>query len=151
LTRSARRSDGPGIRALFGAGLQGTDGCCSHSYDSPTAGLDPITANLIMALIVKERDLKRTTTFIVTHRFQDGALVADFRYNAQFERLERMPDKPMQELWVALAGPLVNAVISVGLLTYLVVTKTLTPVTGLSLVGGPFFERLMRLYNDGRY
>ena len=28
-------------------------------YDSPTAGLDPITANTIMALILKERDVKQ--------------------------------------------------------------------------------------------
>ncbi len=28
-------------------------------YDSPTAGLDPITANTIMALVVKERDLNQ--------------------------------------------------------------------------------------------
>lgn len=50
-------------------------------YDSPTAGLDPITANTIVALIVKERDLNKTTTLIVTYRYQDGNLVANFRYN----------------------------------------------------------------------
>ncbi|HUJ22406.1 MAG TPA: ATP-binding cassette domain-containing protein [Bryobacteraceae bacterium] len=50
-------------------------------YDSPTAGLDPITAHTIMALIIKERDLSNTTTLIVTHRYQDGNLVANFRYN----------------------------------------------------------------------
>jgi len=50
-------------------------------YDSPTAGLDPITAYTIMALIIKERDLANTTTLIVTHRFQDGLLTANFRYN----------------------------------------------------------------------
>jgi phospholipid/cholesterol/gamma-HCH transport system ATP-binding protein len=38
-------------------------------YDSPTAGLDPITANTIVALIVKERDLNKTTTLIVTYRY----------------------------------------------------------------------------------
>jgi len=50
-------------------------------YDSPTAGLDPITAHTIIALIIKERDVSRTTTLIVTHRYQDGNLVANFRYN----------------------------------------------------------------------
>ena len=57
-------------------------------YDSPTAGLDPITANTIIALIVKERDLKGTTTAMVTHRYQDGHLMANFRYNPQSGALE---------------------------------------------------------------
>jgi len=52
-------------------------------YDSPTAGLDPITANTIVSLIVKERDLNKTTTLIVTYRYQDGNLVANFRYNPE--------------------------------------------------------------------
>jgi len=50
-------------------------------YDSPTAGLDPITAQTIIALIVKERDLKHTTTLLVTHRYQDGNMVANFRHD----------------------------------------------------------------------
>jgi len=50
-------------------------------YDSPTAGLDPITAHTIIALIIKERDTANTTTLMVTHRYQDGNLVANFRYN----------------------------------------------------------------------
>ena len=58
-------------------------------YDSPTAGLDPITAETIVALIVKERDLNKTTTLIVTYRYQDGNLVANFRYNPDDGRLER--------------------------------------------------------------
>ena len=58
-------------------------------YDSPTAGLDPITANTIVALIVKERDLNKTTTLIVTYRYQDGDLVANFRYNPENGGLER--------------------------------------------------------------
>jgi phospholipid/cholesterol/gamma-HCH transport system ATP-binding protein len=51
-------------------------------YDSPTAGLDPITANTIMALLIKERDVARTTTLVVTYRYQDGNLMANFRYNS---------------------------------------------------------------------
>ncbi|HEV2198588.1 MAG TPA: ATP-binding cassette domain-containing protein [Bryobacteraceae bacterium] len=50
-------------------------------YDSPTAGLDPITANTIINLIIKERDLRDTAAIMVTHRFLDGHLMANFRYN----------------------------------------------------------------------
>jgi phospholipid/cholesterol/gamma-HCH transport system ATP-binding protein len=57
-------------------------------YDSPTAGLDPITAHTIMALIIKERDVDNTTALVVTHRYQDGNLVANFRYNPDSARLD---------------------------------------------------------------
>jgi phospholipid/cholesterol/gamma-HCH transport system ATP-binding protein len=57
-------------------------------YDSPTAGLDPITAHTIMALIIKERDVDDTTALVVTHRYQDGNLVANFRYNPESGRLD---------------------------------------------------------------
>lgn len=50
-------------------------------YDSPTAGLDPITANTIMALIAKQRDTRKTASLLVTHRFQDGDIMARFRYD----------------------------------------------------------------------
>jgi phospholipid/cholesterol/gamma-HCH transport system ATP-binding protein len=50
-------------------------------YDSPTAGLDPITAHTIMSLIVKERELRQTTTVLVTHRYQDGAMMANYRWD----------------------------------------------------------------------
>ena len=56
-------------------------------YDSPTAGLDPITANVIMALIAKERDVRNTTSLIVTHRYQDGELMANFRYDPEQQEL----------------------------------------------------------------
>ena len=59
-------------------------------YDSPTAGLDPITANTIMALVAKERDVRNTATVIVTHRAQDGQLMANFLYNPDSGRL--VPD-----------------------------------------------------------
>ena len=58
-------------------------------YDSPTAGLDPITANTIIALILKERDLRNTATIMVTHRYQDGHLMANFRYNPNSGQIER--------------------------------------------------------------
>jgi len=66
-------------------------------YDSPTAGLDPITANTIINLIIKERDLRNTAAIIVTYRYQDGHLVANFRYNPNSGHIEpaaRIDDIP---------------------------------------------------------
>jgi phospholipid/cholesterol/gamma-HCH transport system ATP-binding protein len=60
-------------------------------YDSPTAGLDPITAHTIITLILKERDMRNTATIMVTHRFQDGQLMANFRYNPNSGEIERAP------------------------------------------------------------
>ena len=57
-------------------------------YDSPTAGLDPITATTIMALIAKERDSQDIANLIVTQRYQDGQLMANFRYNRTSGHLE---------------------------------------------------------------
>jgi Zn-dependent protease/predicted transcriptional regulator len=58
-------------------------------------------------------------------------------------RLERMPDRPIEELWVALAGPAVNVVIAGILFLYLILTNSLSPFTSMSLAGGSFLERLM--------
>jgi len=58
-------------------------------------------------------------------------------------RLERMPEKPIQELWVALAGPAVNVVIAIGLFTWLVLTNALAPLSQITLTTGSFVERLM--------
>jgi phospholipid/cholesterol/gamma-HCH transport system ATP-binding protein len=57
-------------------------------YDSPTAGLDPITANLIIHLLIKERDSRNTAAILVTHRYQDGHLMANFRYNPHSGQIE---------------------------------------------------------------
>ncbi len=56
-------------------------------YDSPTAGLDPITANTIMALIVKGRDVRGATTVMVTHRHQDGEILARYRFDERTSTL----------------------------------------------------------------
>lgn len=59
-------------------------------YDSPTAGLDPITANTIMALVAKERDVRNSASLIVTHRYQDGEIMADFQYDEEQQELVGM-------------------------------------------------------------
>ncbi|MBM4194962.1 MAG: site-2 protease family protein [Gemmatimonadetes bacterium] len=60
-------------------------------------------------------------------------------------RLERMPDDPKQELWVALAGPAVNVVIAVALFAFLQATDAFAPLNTVTLTSGSFFERLMML------
>jgi phospholipid/cholesterol/gamma-HCH transport system ATP-binding protein len=65
-------------------------------YDSPTAGLDPITANTIMALIAKERDVRHTASLIVTHRYQDGELMANFRYDPDDEELVHIGEREQE-------------------------------------------------------
>ncbi|MGD0500138.1 MAG: ATP-binding cassette domain-containing protein [Bryobacteraceae bacterium] len=67
-------------------------------YDSPTAGLDPITAHTIMALLIKERDAARATTLMVTNRYRDGSLMANFRYNSEQGRLELASNGARQDL-----------------------------------------------------
>jgi phospholipid/cholesterol/gamma-HCH transport system ATP-binding protein len=45
-------------------------------YDSPTGGLDPVTSNTIVELIVKQRDVYKTSALMVTHRLQDAFTMA---------------------------------------------------------------------------
>lgn len=45
-------------------------------YDSPTAGLDPVTSTTIVELLVKQRDVYKTSALLVTHRLQDAFTMA---------------------------------------------------------------------------
>ena len=59
-------------------------------YDSPTAGLDPITANTIMSLVAKERDIRNSASLIVTYRYQDGEIMSDYQYDSEQKELVGM-------------------------------------------------------------
>ena len=81
-------------------------------YDSPTAGLDPITANTIMALVAKERDVRNSASLIVTHRYQDGEIMAGFKYDAEHEDLvpvteENDPKRSRTQFMVMKGGEIV--------------------------------------------
>ena len=58
-------------------------------------------------------------------------------------RLERMPDKPMQEFWVAVAGPAVNLVLAALLGVVLVGIGSGMSLGALSTTDGGFLERLL--------
>ena len=45
-------------------------------FDSPTSGLDPITAMTVDAEIIKLRDLEHVTSILVTHQLDDAFYVA---------------------------------------------------------------------------
>src|SRR3989440_6813545 len=56
-------------------------------YDSPTAGLDPVTSQTIITLILRLRDVYGVTALLATHRLQDGFALANFHFDADAERV----------------------------------------------------------------
>ncbi len=50
-------------------------------YDSPTGGLDPVTSTTIVELIVKQRDVYKTSSLLVSHRLQDAFTMANHRFD----------------------------------------------------------------------
>ena len=59
-------------------------------YDSPTAGLDPVTSQTIITLILRGRDLQGVTSLLATHRVQDAFGLANFRLDARAGRVLRV-------------------------------------------------------------
>jgi Zn-dependent protease/CBS domain-containing protein len=58
-------------------------------------------------------------------------------------RLESIPEVPLQEFWVAVAGPAVNVVIAGTLFGVLLVLGQAYRFTGITPVGGSFLAKLM--------
>ena len=58
-------------------------------YDSPTAGLDPITSQTIITLILRLRDVQGVTSILATHRLQDGFGLASYRFDSDADRVVR--------------------------------------------------------------
>jgi len=63
-------------------------------YDSPTAGLDPVTSQTIITLILRLRDIYGVTALLATHRLQDGFALANFSFDADSKKVVRMSDAP---------------------------------------------------------
>jgi phospholipid/cholesterol/gamma-HCH transport system ATP-binding protein len=56
-------------------------------YDSPTGGLDPITSTRIIELIVKQRDVYKTSALLVTHRLQDAFTLASSYFDTKTNQM----------------------------------------------------------------
>jgi phospholipid/cholesterol/gamma-HCH transport system ATP-binding protein len=63
-------------------------------YDSPTAGLDPVTSQTIITLILRLRDVYGVTALLATHRLQDGFALANFRFDPQTKHVVRDASAP---------------------------------------------------------
>lgn len=50
-------------------------------YDSPTGGLDPVTSQTIITLIMRGRDLQGVTSLLATQRVQDAFGLANFLFD----------------------------------------------------------------------
>ena len=61
-------------------------------YDSPTGGLDPVTCETIIELIVKQRDVRATPSLLVTHRLQDAFTLCTHRYDNEQGRMVPLPE-----------------------------------------------------------
>jgi Zn-dependent protease len=89
---------------------------------------------------------------VVLHEFGHALMAARFGIRTRditllpiggLARLERMPHDPLQELWVALAGPAVNVVIAALLLAGLSAAASWPRLDELGVARGGFFHRLM--------
>lgn len=59
-------------------------------YDSPTAGLDPVTSQTIIMLILRLRDTEQVTSLLATHRLQDAFGLANYRFDPEAGRVLRI-------------------------------------------------------------
>jgi phospholipid/cholesterol/gamma-HCH transport system ATP-binding protein len=72
-------------------------------YDSPTGGLDPVTSNTIIELIMKQRDVYHTSALMATHRLQDAFTMATHQFDPKSNQMVSLPkgklcDVPMSFL-----------------------------------------------------
>jgi phospholipid/cholesterol/gamma-HCH transport system ATP-binding protein len=73
-------------------------------YDSPTAGLDPVTSQTIITLILRLRDVYSVTALLATHRLQDGFALANFHYDAKANRVVHNARNGNEETAAEVAG-----------------------------------------------
>lgn len=67
-------------------------------YDSPTGGLDPITSTTIIELIMKQRDVFKTSALLVSHRLQDGFMLASHYYDPATNSMQPVNGRPARDV-----------------------------------------------------
>lgn len=67
-------------------------------YDSPTGGLDPITSTNIIELLVKQRDVYKTSSLLVTHRLQDAFVMATHSFDRASGHMKKLPSGSKAEV-----------------------------------------------------
>src|SRR5882672_942350 len=67
-------------------------------YDSPTGGLDPITSTTIIELIMKQRDVYKTSALLVSHRLQDGFTLASHYFDPASKHMQPVDGTPQREI-----------------------------------------------------
>ncbi len=66
-------------------------------YDSPTGGLDPITSNTIIELVIKQRDVYGSSSLLVSHRLQDAFTLATHHFNQGTHKMEKLPGGKVED------------------------------------------------------
>ena len=67
-------------------------------YDSPTGGLDPITSTTIIELIMKQRDVYKTSALLVSHRLQDGFMLASHFYDPDKKHMRPLEGTALRDV-----------------------------------------------------
>jgi len=67
-------------------------------YDSPTGGLDPVTSNTIVELLMKQRDVYKTSALLVTHRLQDAFTMATHQFDKATNQMVALPKGKLSDV-----------------------------------------------------
>src|SRR5437879_392300 len=113
-----------------------TDFLPRHSLQAAAHGIAFI---LILFFIVVLHELGHALT---ARRFGIQTLDITLLPIGGVARLERMPEKPAQELLVALAGPAVNVVLAGVFFAVIVLGEHIADLTQTALIGGNFLGTL---------
>jgi phospholipid/cholesterol/gamma-HCH transport system ATP-binding protein len=67
-------------------------------YDSPTGGLDPVTSTTIVELMIKQRDVYKTSALLVSHRLQDAFTMATHYFDRKTNKSGPLPPHSRTEI-----------------------------------------------------